>query len=185
MTSWQPDPLRQRLGRYTIQDVWELPDEAPRVELRDGAISVVPLPTPAHQNTAALIAMWLRHHAPPGLDATFGMDLMIDSVNTYVPDATVHRADVARDRRYRRPDEVLIAIEVVSPATRRRDRFERPGGFAAAGIPHYWRVEQDPVHVYAYRLGADDHYALAADSARLLELDEPFEIRLPIALITP
>ena len=44
-------------------------------------------------------------------------------------------------------------MEIVSPGTRRFDRFAKPGEYAAAGIPFYWRIEQDPVHVYAYRIG--------------------------------
>jgi Uma2 family endonuclease len=80
---------------------------------------------------------------------------------------------------------VLIAVEVVSRGTRRRDRFEKPADYAAAGIPHYWRVEQDPVHVYAYELGEDGTYRLAAESETELVLERPFEIRLTIADITP
>ena len=53
------------------------------------------------------------------------------------------------------------------------------------GIRHYWRIEQHPVHLYAYDLGDDGHYALVADGAELIELDRPFPIKLPIAEITP
>lgn len=75
-------------------------------------------------------------------------------------------------------------VEVVSPGTRKRDRFEKPGDYAAAGIPHYWRIEQGPVHVYAYDL-VDGRYELVADSADELVLTAPFPIRLPIRDITP
>ena len=60
-----------------------------------------------------------------------------------------------------------------------------PVTYAEAGIPYYWRIEQDPVHVFAYRLSRDGTYELMADSAELLELDEPFEFKLPIEEITP
>jgi hypothetical protein len=75
---------------------------------------------------------------------------------------------------------VLIAVEVVS-----RDRFEEPADYAAVRIPHYWRIEQDPVHVYAYELGEDGTYKLAADSDTELVLEQPFEIRLSIVDVTP
>jgi Uma2 family endonuclease len=86
---------------------------------------------------------------------------------------------------------VVLAVELVSPGTRRVDRFAKPGEYAAAGIRYYWRVEQDPVHVYAYRLGERlgpsgfREYELITDAADLLDLAEPFEIKLPIAEITP
>ncbi|RUL94361.1 MULTISPECIES: Uma2 family endonuclease [Micromonospora] len=59
--------------------------------------------------------------------------------------------------------------------------------YAAAGIPFYWRIEQDPVHLYAYRIGpgGEREYELAADSADLVELTEPFDIKLPSAEIVP
>lgn len=89
-----------------------------------------------------------------------------------------------RHRHFFLPERVVLAIEVVSPGTRRVD-------YAAAGIRYYWRIEQDPLHVYAYRLGERPgpsgfrQYELVADSADVLELAEPFEIKLPIAEITP
>ncbi|MGK5518006.1 Uma2 family endonuclease [Micromonospora sp. URMC 107] len=89
------------------------------------------------------------------------------------------------------PDDVILAVEVVSPGTRRTDRFAKPGEYAAAGIPFYWRIEQDPVHLYAYRRGdrlgpgGERQYELIANSAELIELAEPFEIKLPVADITP
>ena len=41
------------------------------------------------------------------------------------------------------------------------------------------------MHLDAYDVGDDGHYALVADSAELIELDRPFSIKLPIAEITP
>jgi Uma2 family endonuclease len=79
---------------------------------------------------------------------------------------------------------VTLVVEVVSPGTRKRDRLEKPAEYAAAGIPHYWRVEQGPLHVFAYDL-VDEHYELVADSAEELVLSAPFEIKLPIRDITP
>jgi hypothetical protein len=37
---WTPDPLRQRLANDTIEDGLALPDDAPRVEVRDGVMCV-------------------------------------------------------------------------------------------------------------------------------------------------
>ncbi|WP_307868519.1 Uma2 family endonuclease [Micromonospora sp. C95] len=64
------------------------------------------------------------------------------------------------------------------------DRLEKPADYADAGIPHYWRIEQNPVHVYAYDL-VDGRYELAADSAEELIVTKPFDVRLPVRDITP
>ncbi|MFI8941407.1 Uma2 family endonuclease [Streptomyces syringium] len=37
---------------------------------------------------------------------------------------------------------VSLALEVVSPTTRSDDRHRKPGMYAEAGVPHYWRVER-------------------------------------------
>ncbi|MFC4020703.1 hypothetical protein ACFOW4_22545 [Micromonospora sp. GCM10011542] len=51
-------------------------------------------------------------------------------------------------------------------------------------IRHYWRIEPDPLHVYAYDL-VDGRYELAADSAEELTVTKPFDIRLHVRDITP
>jgi Uma2 family endonuclease len=85
---------------------------------------------------------------------------------------------------YLTPEEVVLVVGVVSRGTRRRDRSDKRLAYAEVGIPSYWRVEQDPVHVFAYKLN-NGKYEDAADSAEELDLDEPFPIRLPISEITP
>ena len=47
---WPPDPIKQRLADYPLADVQLLPDDAPRVELRDGVTIVVPSPALDHQD---------------------------------------------------------------------------------------------------------------------------------------
>ncbi len=39
-------------------------------------------------------------------------------------------------------EKAVLAVEVVSPGSRKEDRFLKPGVFAEAGIDHYWRVER-------------------------------------------
>jgi Uma2 family endonuclease len=179
-----PDLHRQRSASYTVEDVLTLPDDAPRVELNDGAIIVVPSPTGGHQDTANLLWHWFREHAPGEYRPLTAVGLAITLKDTFEPDVALLREPVALGSHYYDAEQVLIAVEVVSPGTRRRDRFEKPGDYAAAGIKHYWRIEQDPVHVYAYEL-VGDGYKLVADAADELVLDRPFEIRLPIRDITP
>ena len=81
-------------------------------------------------------------------------------------------------------EQVVLAVEIVSAGTMRRDRLEKPAEYAAAGVRHYWRIEQDPVHVFAYDL-VDGAYRLVADSNVELVLTEPFTITLPIRDIAP
>lgn len=181
---WGPDPLRQRLANYTIEDVLALPDDAPRVELRDGVIIVVPSPTFGHQTIGNLLWLWLRRHAPLDLAPVTAVGVAIDHRSTLEPDVLLLHRPVVESSHYFDPEQVMLVVEVVSPGTRRRDRLEKPAEYAAVGIPHYWRVEQDPLRVHAYDL-VDGRYELVAESAEELVLAKPFEIRLRVRDIAP
>jgi Uma2 family endonuclease len=181
---WHPDPRRQRLANYTIEDVLSLPEDAPRVELVDGVMLVVPSPTVGHQYIGNLVWLWLRDHAPTHLRPTTAVGVVVAGDTTYEPDVVLHRVETDPDHHYLKPEEIVLVVEVVSPGTRRRDRFDKPSAYADAGIPYYWRVEQNPVHVFAYKL-SHGKYEEVGNSAEELVLDEPFAIRLPISEITP
>jgi Uma2 family endonuclease len=181
---WSPDPRRQRSADFTLEDVLDLPPDAPRVELRDGVMIVVPSLTLGHQNIGNLLWMWLIQNAPDTFVPSTAIGVAIGVQDTLEPDVALLRQPVTTNAHYFAPEQVAIAVEIVSPGTRRRDRFEKPADYAAAGIPHFWRIEQDPVHVFAYDL-VDGAYVRVADSDAELVLQRPFEIRLPIADITP
>lgn len=180
-----PNLHRQRLSNYTVEDVLALPDDAPRVELRDGVMLVVPSPTFGHQKIGHRLWRWLEDHAPEDLEAYGAVGVAVAFDQTFDPDVLlVRRETVELLHRFVAAEHVVLAVEVVSPGTRRRDRIEKPAQYAAAGIQHYWRIEQDPVHVYAYDL-VGDAYKLIADTTDELVLERPFPIRLPIRDITP
>ncbi|MEV0809113.1 Uma2 family endonuclease [Micromonospora sp. NPDC050200] len=181
---WTPDPIRQRLASYTIEDVLALPDDAPRVELGDGVLVVVPSPTFGHQTIGNLLWLWLRQHAPFDLTPATAVGVAINHRNTLEPDVVLLRRPVVGENHYFDAEQVVLAVEVVSPGTRRRDRLEMPADYADAGIPHYWRIEQNPVHVYAYDL-VDGRYELVADSAEELIVEKPFDIRLRLRDLAP
>ena len=183
-TPWQPDPVRQRLAGYTVDDVLALPDDAPRVELVDGVMLVVPSPIEDHQDISFLICAWLRAHAPRRFKAAQALGVAVNDRTTYEPDVLLRHSGGGGGRHFFAPDQLVLVVEVVSTGTRRRDRITKPAAYADAGIPYYWRVEQKPVHVYAYRLEGNV-YKPQRDSADVLVVDEPFPIRLPLAEITP
>jgi Uma2 family endonuclease len=181
---WSLDPVKQKRAGYTLEDVLSLPDDAPRVELLDGALLVIPPPSGAHQKISWKLAGWLEHHLPAGFEPQMAVGVLVAHRLTLEPDALVLRSPIDIQHHFFEPDQVVVAVEIVSPGTRRRDRFEKPELYAKAGVPHYWRIEQDPVHAFAYDL-VDGRYELAADSTDELVLTAPFGIKLPIRDITP
>ncbi|MFB9239013.1 Uma2 family endonuclease [Plantactinospora siamensis] len=186
---WQPDPVRQARADYTLDDLRRIPPN--QVELVDGVLYVTPSPSLNHQSVSRRLANWLERHAPRDLRASQDVEIALGPNTARQPDVLLCRADADGDRWYLHPDEVVLAVEIVSPGSRRMDRFTKLTEYAAAGIPCYWRIEQDPPHVYAYRLSdqlnavGEPQYELVTEGADVIELTEPFELKLPIAEITP
>jgi Uma2 family endonuclease len=182
---WSPDPVRQRMANYTIEDVLSLPDDAPRVELLDGVMLVVPSPTHGHQKIGHRLWRWFDDHAPRGYEASGATGVAIGFGKSLEPDLTLLRTELELpNHHYFDVDDVVLVVEIVSPGTKRRDRLEKPAVYAAAGIRYFWRIEQDPVHVFAYEL-VDGEYKLMAETTGELILERPFDIRLPIRDIAP
>jgi Uma2 family endonuclease len=181
---WFPDHHRQLAASYTIEDLLQLPPHAPRVELRDGVMTMVPSPTIGHQNIGNLLWAWFRRHAPVEFEPVTAVGIAMDLDTTLEPDVLLLRKPVSTDHHFVLPDQVAVAVEIVAPGTKRRDRMEKPGLYAGAQISHFWRIEQNPLHVFAYDL-VGDHYQLVADSDELMTLSKPFDIELPIRDITP
>ncbi|WP_229068021.1 Uma2 family endonuclease [Actinoplanes sp. DH11] len=181
---WHEDLGKQKRAGYTVEDVLNLPAGAPRVELSDGVLRVVPSPTGGHQKINWRLVGWLDRHSPKGFEPQMAVGVVIDFDSTLEPDALILHSPVDLGHHFFQPEQVVVAIEIVSPGTRRRDRLEKPGLYAAAGVPHYWRIEQDPMHIFAYDL-VKGKYDLVADSSEELVLSAPFEIRLPIRDIAP
>jgi Uma2 family endonuclease len=64
---------------------------------------------------------------------------------------------------------VDLAVEVISPDSRVRDRVDKPREYAAAGVREYWLIDPDAETIEVFRLGADGRYQAVAlgDPARV------------------
>ncbi|WP_158071902.1 Uma2 family endonuclease [Kitasatospora sp. CB01950] len=111
---------------------------------------------------------------------------MFDSRNWVRPDVVVHDESGLDVRTMDTLPlrSVLLAVEVVVPATRSTDRFRKPAQYAEAGIPSYWRVERgdnDLPVVHEFRL--DDaqgvHLPVAVHEG-LLRTDLPFPVEIDL-----
>lgn len=91
-----------------------------------------------------------------------------------VPDVLVVDADViaANVPRLRAAD-LLLAIEIVSPGSRRQDRITKFAEYAEVGIPHYWILDLDePANLQAYEL-ADGAYRQIAEGSATVGVNVP------------
>ena len=185
-----PDWLIAPAQGWTADDLDRLPEEAPRCELLDGALIVMSPQRHFHARVVRRLSNALEILAPPGWELDTEMAVRLDHHNQPEPDVVAVYPHVApgRDKTWYRPDEVALVVEVVSPESRTRDRTVKPWKYAAAGIPHFWRVEEEagaPV-VHLFALDATRREYVAAGVARQkLSLDRPFPIDLDLGELYP
>ena len=159
-------------------------DESHHIELVEGAFLVSPKPALKHQLAAKRLGTWLDEQLPHDVVAVPEIDVLINPV----PPITVRAPDMVivpteRALEYPKrvdPDDVLLAIEIVSPGTRRMDRMLKPIEYADAGIPHYWLLELDaPIALMAFTL-VDGEYRHVAGGTGKVEVLSPFPVTLDL-----
>ncbi|MFG2513365.1 Uma2 family endonuclease [Streptomyces sp. NPDC048584] len=141
---------------YTVNDLFTLPDLPPHTELIDGSLVFVSPQRRFHYLVIDLLVNGLRNSLGPEFSVEREMTVILDERNGPEPDVSVVRADAVSglDQTSFHAKDVLLAVEVVSPESAARDRMTKPHKYAVAGIPNYWRVEQEAttgqplVHVY-------------------------------------
>ncbi|MCW2777871.1 MAG: hypothetical protein JWN17_1596 [Frankiales bacterium] len=167
-----------RAGPRTRADLEGLPADGHRYELVDGVLVVGPSPRYGHQDAVGHLYLLLHAACPPGLKvllAPFDVALADDTV--LVPDLLVARRDRFTDRDL--PEAPLLAVEVLSPSTRRFDRLLKRDRLQAAGCPSYWLVDPDvpTVTVLELRDGGYEQ-VLHLEGVATDDVTLPFPVRL-------
>jgi Uma2 family endonuclease len=175
---------------WTADDLDRIPDLPPHTELLDGSLVFMSPQTAFHARCMRLLENSLLEQAPSSLDVLREMTIKLDQKNRPEPDILVFpiEANTGPDQTWYEPEAIVLAVEVVSPDSRERDREVKPRKYAQAGVPHFWRVEQDenkgfPV-VYVYELDpATKAYSLSGIFHDRLKLTVPFDIEIDLTAI--
>ncbi len=173
---------------WTADDLDRLPNLPPHTELIDGSLVFVSPQTFFHARTMRLLEQALLAQIPDELDVIREVTLKLDQRNRPEPDVLVFRSDAVTGPRqtWLRPEDVVLAIEVVSDDSKARVREAKPQKYAKAGIRHYWRVEENvdlPV-VYVYELDpATRTYVPTGIHHDRLRLTVPFLIDIDLTAI--
>jgi Uma2 family endonuclease len=173
---------------WTTDDLDALPEDGVRRELIDGVLHVSPSPTTTHQIVTLRLGTALEETCPAGYQVTLGVEIRISKRRSFIPDLLIaDAAAVAPGPSQLQPRDVLLAVEVVSPSSPGMDRLAKPGFYAEAGIPFYWRIETEPVlSVHTYLLDPTRNtYGSIGDFAKEIDLLEPWEIKIPIKRLLP
>ncbi|MEH6377619.1 Uma2 family endonuclease [Streptomyces sp. KLMMK] len=175
-------------GGWTADDLDRLPNLPRHTELIDGSLVFVSPQTEFHFRTMRLLENLLLEQAPEELDVFREFTVRLDRRNRPDPDLLVvpTGADTGPKGTWLKPEDVVLAVEVVSEDSVARDREVKPRKYAAAGIPHYWRVEENeglPV-VYVYELDpATRSYVPSGIFHGRLKLSVPFDIDIDLSSI--
>jgi Uma2 family endonuclease len=174
---------------WTADDLDRLPLDGPHgepdlfkhVELFGGALVFMSPQRLFHECVIIGLREHLNDQAPVHLVSRTQMDVKLSHRTRLCPDLLVVAKAAVSDlnRTFFNPDEVNLVIEVVSPESEERDRDHKPPRYAAAGIAHFWRVEENdgrPV-VYVYELDpVTKVYAITGIHHSKLSVPVPFQI---------
>ena len=171
---------------FTRSDLDAVPDDGHRYELVDGALVVTPAPSPRHQT--ALVRLWsvLTAACPPELQVFVApLDVVLCDETVLQPDVVVARRCDLSERNL--PAAPVLAVEVLSPSTRRIDLFLKRAQYEAAGCRSYWVVDPDQPSLIAWDMHAE-HYVEVGHATGAGEyvarLPYPVAVR-PAALVEP
>ncbi|WP_084779854.1 Uma2 family endonuclease [Planobispora rosea] len=172
---------------FTVDDLLRFPDDGNRYELFNGSLLVSPSPVPLHQYAILRLAWILESAAPPELQPLPESNLRVGPRDFFIPDLVVVPTEVVEANELMfRPEDILLAVEMVGPSTQTRDRHLKRSAYAAARIPVYWRIELDEgPSLYVHELAGDEYKpAEKHEAGETATLVTPFEVGFdPAALL--
>jgi Uma2 family endonuclease len=143
--------------RWTISELHRLPDDGNKYEVVRGELFVTPSPTPEHETIAAQLARalepYVRRHS---LGLVYRPRAVIRARRSEVePDIAV-RQPIPRSTSWLAAPLPILVVEILSPATRRRDQVQKRNFYMSLSIPEYWIVDDEERTVRVVRPDRDD-----------------------------
>lgn len=178
----------EEIGIYTIADLERERglDDRLRWELLEGELVMTPSPRSIHQQLSLRLAVRLLDSVDHA-----ALDVMTAPIDVQLSDRTVLQPDLVVATLEQIRDEGVVgapvlAVEILSPSTRRRDLVTKLDILQRSGCPHYWVLDPDDVSLRVWRL-VDGRYALHAHARRdqQVSLTEPAELTFRVADLLP
>lgn len=158
---YEVDPSRFTHRRWTYDELLkELPETNLHIELWDGEFIMSPSPNFFHQQIVDrfhdCLKAWVRSRQL-GQTVTAPMDMILTQHNVTQPDVMF----IAKDRSHIIQDRVRgaadLAVEIISPGSRRSDRVDKRDLYEQHGIKEYWIVDPNAESVEALFLEAGEY----------------------------
>lgn len=143
--------LLPRSRPLTRADLDAMPDDGHRYELIDGVLVVTPAPSIRHQTLSLSLVLQLERACPTDLTLLYApVDIVLADDTVLQPDILVACSDDFTDRCL--PVAPLLAVEILSPSTRRVDLTLKMSRYEAAGTKSYWIVDPDTPSLTVWEL---------------------------------
>lgn len=135
---------------YTAEMVRALPEDGNRYEVVHGELLVTPAPRLWHQRLVARVCVALDAYLnaePVGIvltspaDISWGRDVLVQ------PDVFVVPLEEARGLKWESVRTLLLAVEILSPSSRRADRFTKRRLYQERNVATYWLIDGDEQYV--------------------------------------
>lgn len=133
--------LEKQAKRWTYEEYYRLNDDQ-RYEIINGNLLMAPAPDTWHQNWIGELYMILRSHVQGkklGRVFVAPVDVVLNDENTVQPDLTVianANLGIIKQRAiFGTPD---LLVELISPSSVRRDRYDKKDLYARFGVKEYW-----------------------------------------------
>ena len=167
-------------ARITAAEFLLLPDDGKRHELIDGVHYVTPSPNLFHQELLGrlhlAIGNFLTTRRHLGRVFVSRLDVVMSEYDVVEPDLLF----VAGDQQHILTEKNVqgapaLAIEILSPGTRKRDEGMKRRLFDAKGVREYWIVDPKSSSVSVFRRASDGTFPRVAelDAASGSELTSP------------
>ncbi|MET9326813.1 Uma2 family endonuclease [Tsukamurella sp. NPDC003166] len=128
----------------TLEDWFALGEDESlrRAELCRGVLEVSPSPRLKHTRAIRRLANAIEAQLSGDFEVYDETDVIVHHRPATVrqPDVLVIRASASEPLT---AGDVVVAVEILSPGSGRRDRVIKRDEYAAAGIPHYWIIDLD------------------------------------------
>lgn len=184
-----PDWLMLSPEGVTADEYERLPEDVcKRIEIVDGAVVVSPSPRRPHQRINRKLTNVLETAVGELYSVDMDVDLRLRDVPLLNrrPDVVVYDAALGGSE-VLRPEHCALVVEVMSPGSMTADVYDKPAEYAAAGIEHFWRLENDDdtaagLRLYRYQLDrSGGTYAELGVHSGSIDVAEPFAVHVDFA----
>lgn len=129
----------------TADELEVIPEDGNRYEIIDGVLFVTPAPSTLHQRTLLEFVERLRPYSK-----ALGLELLVAPIDVRASSSTQVQPDILVlprffegrcATRWEQMSRLLLAVEILSPSTKRLDRVVKRKLYLEQGVREYWIVD--------------------------------------------